>query len=536
MEFSEQEAKILQPYFTNLDKPVFALRNLPEVVKGAMFSRYSRTDKSLRRVLLDEFINVSESGFGEIVTIDSKEAEKQIIATKKAEEFYDRVLVGYGDDSVAELGGAHIACENVSNIATKILEDPRIGISPLEKSTRYVYFNEKVEGEYKYLKEPAIMQSKHAELYIETMNLLFDSYSFLIEPIKKFVIETNPREEGISDRAYNFTIRAKACDTLRGLLPASTLTNVGLYGNGRAFEYLITKMYSNPLIEIRELASSMQEELKKIMPSFVKRSNNEYGLQQQKFFKETTQEHEAKINRLLTFPKQSELVELVDFDKDAETKILAALMYNYSSHPYSQILEEIKNLSPQQKQQIISDNVKRRENRRNKPGRAFENAYYTFDILANYGCYRDLQRHRMMTQIKQDISTNHGFDVPIELIEAGYDDKFIECMQKAKQSFEIIQKDFIKESQYVVPFAFKIRWMIKMNLRQAFHLIELRTTRQGHPDYRKVCQQIFQKIQNVHPNLVESMKFVDLNEYKLERLEAEKKLDKKIEELNQKQN
>src|SRR3989338_2309393 len=245
-----EEIKILSQFCTNMDKPVFALRNLPEVVKGALFSRYSRAPYSLRMTLLREFIQKPEMGFSEIVNFQIDRGADEIVAIKKAEEFYDRVLVGYGDDSVAELGGAHIACENVSNIASKVLEDSRIGISPLEKSTRYVYFDEKDGGKYRYYIGKDMLGSKHADIYIETCNGLFDSYAKLVEPTKKWLMEKFPRAEE-SERAYNSTIRAKACDILRGFLPASTLTNVGLFGNGRSFEYLITKMSAHELLEVR---------------------------------------------------------------------------------------------------------------------------------------------------------------------------------------------------------------------------------------------------------------------------------------------
>src|SRR3989344_394055 len=233
MEFTEEEKKILQQFMTNLDKPIFALVNLPEVVKGALFSRYSRSTKSLRRVLLDEFIMKPEMGFKEIVGSQIAKGEEQIVAVKKAEEFYDRVLVGYGDDSVAELGGANLACEQISQIAAKVIEAPRIGISPLEKSTRYVWFNQKINSKYQYVIEPTLMNSRFADLYIDTCDLLFDTYSSLIEPMTKFVMERFPKEESVTDRAYNSAVRAKACDILRVFLPASTMTNVGLYGNGR---------------------------------------------------------------------------------------------------------------------------------------------------------------------------------------------------------------------------------------------------------------------------------------------------------------
>src|SRR5690349_20318449 len=260
--FTAEERELLAPFVTDLDAPVFGLRNLPEVVKGALFSRYSRSDKSLRRILLDEFIQAPESGFAALVGGQASDtaagAAAQLVAVQQAEAFYERVLIGYGDDSVAELGGAHLACEGVSNIAAKALEDSRIGISPLEKSTRYVVFNRKLDGRYRYLREPQVMASGHAAGYQAALDGLFDTYSALLEPTIDWVRAQTPRDAETSERAYNSATRAKACDLLRGLLPMAALTNVGLFGNGRAFEYLLTRLYASPLAELPALATQMQ--------------------------------------------------------------------------------------------------------------------------------------------------------------------------------------------------------------------------------------------------------------------------------------
>ncbi len=533
-EFSEEEAKLLSRFFTNMDKPIFALRNLPEVVKGALFSRYSRTDKSLRRVLLDEFISKQEMGFKEIVSFAAESGEDEMIATRKAEEFYDRVLVGYGDDSVAELGGAHIACENVSNIATKIMEDARIGISPLEKSSRYVYFNEKVGGNYRYWRDPAIMDSEFADLYVQTMDMLFDSYSKLIEPMKKFIIERHPQGDA-SDRAYAFTIRAKACDVLRVFLPAGTLTNMGMFGNGRAFEYLLTKMYSNDLAEIRQIAQQMQVELSKVIPSFVKRSNDQYGIATQQFWADTRHAIEQVVSEQLPLDSdKAEEVELIEWDEDAENKIVVAILYPQSTHPLHQLRRIVENMLPDQRKKIIDEYVSRRQNRRHRPGRAFEHAHYTFDLLGNYGGYRDLQRHRVLTQERQDLTIKHGYDTPPEMVEAGFIDDYRQAMEAARGAFLQISRKFPKEAQYVVPFGYRLRWYFHLNLRELYHLVELRTMQQGHPDYRRICQEMFRQVRTIHPRLVEHMRFVDMKSYDLERMEAEKRLDKKMEEMARK--
>jgi len=537
--FTHEEQQVLSRFCSNLDKPVFVLTNLPEAVKGALFSRYSRTDKSLRRVLLDEFINKPEAGFKEIVGEAVKSGAEQAVAIRKAEEFYDRVLVGYGDDSVAELGGAHIACEDVSNIASKVLEDSRIGLSPLEKSTRYVYFNQKnAEGKYKYYREPDIMKSPHAQLYERTCNLLFDTYSEMMPQVQKYVTDLNPKPADATDRAYASTVRAKVCDILRGLLPASALTNVGIFGNGRAFEYLLTKMYASELAEVRALAASMQTEFNSTIPSFVKRAppSDKYGSRTNAYLAET-----AKAMRQMTSTLTSQMnpenfgeVVLVDYDEDAEAKAIAAMLYPYAHASLKQLRDLASIMNGGERRRAIETYLGRRENRRHKPGRALENVYYTFDVLANYGAYRDLHRHRILTQERQELSTLHGYSVPPELKDIGILDKFEKCMDAANSAYLEISKTHPRQSQYIVPLAYKIRWYMKMSLREAYHFAELRSTAQGHPDYRRIAQEIYRKVGDVHPALVEYMRFVDLGEHKLERLEAEKKADEKMKEIEKK--
>ncbi|MEK6808923.1 MAG: FAD-dependent thymidylate synthase, partial [Nanoarchaeota archaeon] len=531
-ELTQEEKNLISNYFTNLDKPVFALINLPEVVKGALFSRYSRSAKGLRRLLLDEFILKQEMEFQQIV---GNNKEEQIVAIQRAEEFYERVLVGYGDDSVAELGGAHISCEQISQLTAKFVEGSRIGISPLEKSTRYVLFNKKIDGRYPYYLDPIIMNSEFADIYIGTCNLLFDTYSRLIEPMTMYFIEKNPKGDEISERAYNSSIRAKVYDVIRGLLPASTLTNVGLYGNGRAYEYLLTKMFSHPLTEIRDIARNMNEELNKVIPSFVKRCNDKHGKSTQDYIIQTNKDMQDFANRNFNIDKsQVEELTLVDYDISAETKVLSAMIYPYTRLPLKQIMEMINSMSENEKEEIVNVYYQRRQNRRHKPGRALENVYYCFDILANYGAYRDLQRHRVLTQEAQDLTVENGYDIPTELVNAGFENDYVECMNTVEHTFNQMYKKYPKQSQYVVTLGHKIRWYIRLNLRELCHLTELRTMRQGHSDYRRIAQKMYSKVKAVHPVLAKNIRFVDMNEYSLERIEAEKKIDTKLEEIKKK--
>ncbi|HEU5103117.1 MAG TPA: FAD-dependent thymidylate synthase [Roseiflexaceae bacterium] len=535
--FGEDERVLLAPFVTDLDAPIFGLRNLPEVVKGALFSRYSRTDKSLRRILLDEFIQAPESGFAAIVGGAAATGAEQIVAVRQAEAFYERVLIGYGDDSVAELGGAHVACEGISNIAAKALEDSRLGISPLEKSTRYVVFNRKLDGRYRYAREPRIMASRHAARYERALDGLFDTYSALLEPAIAAVRAGTPRDGATSERAYNSATRAKACDLLRGLLPMATLTNVGLFGNGRAFEYLLTRLYASSLDELPALAADMQRALDALIPSFVKRASSERGRAHQAYLRGMRERvlgvgswvlDAGTTENLAPNTQHLSPVTLVEYDPDAEVKTVAAIVYPHTDLPLEQVRELVGRLSAEERMALIQAYVGQRGSRFHRPGRAFEEPYYTFDILADLGAYRDLQRHRVLTQDRQRYTVRHGYVTPPELEDAGLAVGYAEALERAAETVEAIAVELPEQAQYAVPMAFRIRWRIKLNLRAAYHLAELRSAPQGHPAYRRIAQAIYAQIRAVHPTLAEGMRFVDMGDYALERLDAERRLDAKL--------
>ncbi|MGH7794945.1 MAG: FAD-dependent thymidylate synthase [Candidatus Binatia bacterium] len=539
-EFTAEEEARLAPIFTNLDRTTFGLK-LPQEVAGALFSRYSRSTKSLRRIFLDEFLGDPELGLKDLLGGESP-ASDDSAALKKARAFYERVLVGYGDDSVAQLGGAHLACENISNVAAKLLEDARIGIAPLEKSTRYVRFDQKdAGGNYLFYREPKIMVSRHRGAYVETMNLLFETYSQQMQPMLDHVAKSLPIEQlevrdpasgkGLSyseaakderlrrwaETAYRATVRAHACDVLRSYLPAATLTNVGMFGVGQAFEYLISKLLSHPLSEAQELAAAMNGELSQLIPSFIKRA------QRNEYLAATAAAAKALADHLgrTAAVSSSEPVVLIDYDNQAEEKILAAILYPHARAPLAALREATAKMSGSERRNILDEFLSKRRHRRDKLGRAFENVYYTFDILGNLGLYRDLHRHRILTQERQDFTTVHGYDTPPEIEEAGFKSEFQNCMKRAADLYEQIHRDLPAEAQYVVPFAYKIRWYMKMNLREAVHMVELRTMPQGHPDYRFICQEMWRKIEQIHPALAATGKFVNWQSYRLGRLQSE---------------
>ncbi|HUK55719.1 MAG TPA: FAD-dependent thymidylate synthase [Nitrospiria bacterium] len=538
--FSSQERERLLPFFTNLDRDTFGLK-LPQEVAGALFSRYSRSSKDLRRVFLDEFL-------GEFGAFHAPPAPDDTDSLKKARAFYDRVLVGYGDDSVAQLGGAHIACEGISNVAANLIEDARIGLAPLEKSTRYVRFDKKdSENEYLFYKEPRIMASRHASSYLEVMNLLFQTYARQMDPMIDFITRRLPitempfkhpqtgetltytdieREAELkkwAQTAYRGTIRAHACDILRGYLPASTKTNVGFFGTGQAFEYLLTKFYSHPLTEMRQLAEQMHAELNGMIPSFVKRARpNSYLRETHQNTRASAQQQTIGLDKA-----PSDAVVLVDYDADAEEKILSAILYPHARLPMTQLRAEIKSWDLDRRSRLLNAYLDRRKHRRDKPGRALEQAYYTFDLLGNLGMYRDLHRHRILSQERQDFSTEHGYDTPDELAQIGFKKDFDRCMIQAADLYDRIYADLPQEAQYIVPFAYRVRWYMKMNLRELVHIAELRTMPQGHPDYRSMVQEICRKVESLHPTLLRYATFIDRKEYRMGRLQSEMRTEYK---------
>jgi thymidylate synthase ThyX len=535
-EFSITEKKILSDHFSNTEDDVFAIITPRQVDRGALMSRYSRTDKSMRRIFLDEFLQNKTRG----------------------EEFYNRVLLEYGDDSVAELGEAQIAIEGLSNIAVKKIEDRRIGLSYLEKSSRYVAWNKKENGKYRFYRDPEIMKSRFADMYEESCNFSFDIYSKNIEPMVNYVREKYPIEKysfkdskdgkeklfsklknesdiKSANMIYRGSTKAKALDILRGLLPASTLTNVGITGNGRAFEYLLTVLGSSELKEEQDLASKIKKELDTTIKSFVRRADDKYGNAFQKYLKDVKNKSKSiAIKEIKSNPKKGQITKLVHYEseKNSIDIIITSIMYEQSpSTSYQDILQQVKKMSKDKKIKIINEFTKIRTNRRHRPSRAFENIYYTFDLCNNFGMFRDFHRHRALTLERQLLTTDHGYNMPNEIKVLGVEKDFKDCMNKTKETFDKIRIKLPEQGQYVVNFGYNYPYFMKMNLREACHLIELRTVPQGHVDYRRVAQQMFKQINKVHPNLSKIMKYVDMKEYDLERFESEKRTEEKRKKL-----
>jgi len=526
--FTEDEQAILRPYFTNIDQPVFALVNLPEVVKGALFARYSRSPKSLRRLFLDEF--VGDLDLSGDLSFDAT------IGLRRAEELYEKVFFEYGDDSVAQLGGVHLACEQASNILTKILEWGRL-MAYLEQSTRYLGYDARLStGHYRYYRAPEILDSPLGARYVGDMDRMFDTYAEMLPKAQTWLQQRYPQEAGDSDFVYRQAIRAKALDAVRGLLPASALSNVGIYGTGQAYEMLLLRMRSHPLPEARTYADMMLEELRKVIPSFLRRVDiAERGGEWGEYLAGTRNDTVRVLERIWpdaltpTIDDTLDEVALVDFDPEGEDKVLAAICFANTSLSDTEAMRRVSLLGHDDKVAILDAYVGERRNRRHRPGRAFERTDYRFELVTDYGAFRDLQRHRILTVEWQPLGPGLGFDVPAIIQEAGLGDDYAEAMDRSRSLHDDLRGEFPEQAGYAVALAFRIRYVMQMNAREAIHLIELRSGPQGHPSYRRVAQQMHRAIADDagHRAIAEAMRHVDHGASDLERLEGERRAEQR---------
>ena len=503
--FAADEMAVLRPYVTNVDRPIFAVRNLPEEVVAVLFAYYSRSRESLRRNLL-KLVQENDLDLERRLTWADLQQDDLALAKRKAKEFHEKWVVGYGHASVAEHAVAHLAVEDVSIVASKVLEDTRLA-SFTEKSTRYVVFDRD-----KFYREPRIVASPHAALYADTCGFLLDTYARLMEPVIAAIRTETPRGERQTERAHEGACRAKACDVLRYILPAATLTNIGMTINGRLLEHLITKLLSNPLAECHRIGTLLKAEAEQVIPTLIKYAGvSEYLRETGDAMESVAREHLAGIA-----PAEVPSVSLVRYPQNAEDRLVAAILYGYAVHPLAQIEERVRHLSEEEKASVVDEYLKHR-GPHDQPLRAFEHLTYTFDILVDFGAFRDIQRHRMLTQTPQETTAIHGYSRPPEIARYGLSAVFDEGMTRAQAAYEAIARDLPREAQYVLPLAFRKRVLFTWNLREIHHFVQLRSGRQGHISYRQIAQQVFREVERVHPLLAKYIR-VDLEDHSLARL------------------
>src|SRR5215475_10532925 len=535
--WSARDRHFLDAFATNPEGIVSILRNLPAEITGALCSRASRASGSLLEVLLREYIDPIVNGDDARLareledTIDflKEHGFKNILNNQRAQAFYSKWLSQYGDDSIAQVTGTHVIVWGISQVAMKFIEDQRVGLEPIEKSTRYVNFGSKVGGRYLYyIPKPDLLRHGLLADYTATVDRLFDTYVGLLPRLQQWLKANYDEKESILEK--------KAFDTLRGLLPMATVSQVAFRGNAQAFEYLINRTSAHPLEELRWFSREIKAELDKEIPSLLLRLADEKSADYQKYLSRRYEGVRKFLGDARLEASSRPQVRLVEFDQEAETKIAAGIIFQQNHAGWDDAMRQAKTLSAEARRKLFESYLAQRSARWQKVGRAFENAYLRFEIVMDIGSYRDLHRHRMMTQERQTFSTFHGYSVSSELQQAGLAAEFEEALGAADRLFrkmEPIDRDL---AQYAVPLAYRMRFYQWQNFRQLFWEAELRTVSQGHPDYRFIEQEKYRLVKDRFP-LIASYMQVDTNDYSIARrgteeriLDKEKRLRRKLRE------
>lgn len=550
-EYSAEERYNLAPFFTNLDKPVYVpLLSAPELI-GALCSRTSRAADDLRKIYLNEYVlpflnperGIKENdqaweakqqygnSLREFIDFLHKHSITDLFANPQARSFYVKWLAQYGDDSIAQMAGTHLVFSGLSQVAIKHLEDQRIGLAPIEKSTRYVNYSDKVNGQYKYYVDPNFEKLGLLTEYREAMDGLFDTYTALLPRLTEWLKNQFPEEK-------ESVVEKKAFDVLRGLLPTSTLSQVAFFGNGQAFEYMVSRSGHHPLAEVRWAAEAAYDELSQIVPAFLRRLKDEEKTELITEYQQYLAQKPARVSRFAKAvsptPSNEERddVQLTEYDMDGEAKIVAGILYNAEGAELSwnEYLAEAIRMTADQKREVLDAYLAGRTARWQKVGRAFENAYVRFDILMNIGGWRDLHRHRMHTQQRQLFSCRLGYDVPVEIAEAGMETEFRSAIDKVDRLYDKVVSIDPQLAQYVVTLAHKVRFTQYQNMREVFWEVELRTIPEGHPDYRVIEQKKFKLIETVYPLLAERM-MVNMGQYDFARRGQEERIQEKLRKM-----
>lgn len=514
---TEAGRKLLKQAVTNTDDNVYAFNDkMSPITIAAAMARLSRRADDMRITILDEFADAT---------------------TRKDEKLLQRVITAYGDDSVQQLVGQHVVVEGASNLLTKKLEWGRLA-SYLEQSTRYIFFDQRDEdGKYRYV-VPEHFDPATKATFVEIMDAIFSNYSAMVRQLTEYVRSNSNVPKKEQDVAWKGATRAQACDAVRAVLPVATKSTVGIFASGQALENLIMNLQSDELPEARETGDKILRESRKVLSTFLERADKPERGGATVAYRSTTKKQVKELADTMLpsshVPAEKE-VDLLNVWPRNELDIVPDMLYEHTNMSLREIQAAVDTWTYDEKEKVFLAYVGERLNRRHKPGRALEKIHYSWDLICDYGIFRDLQRHRMVDDLTwQDLTPRYGYEVPELVEEAGLTDLFEDCFELSlKLHRSLLSAGYEKEAQYATLLGHKMRWKITYNARQAFHLHELRTTPHGHPGYRKLVGQMHEKLSQKHPLLGDAMKFVNQDEDpELTRLAAERYTQFKLHKLS----
>ncbi len=496
----------------------------PLLVAAAM-ARLSRRADDLRQIYLDEFAASEE----------------------KADALLSRVITAFGDDSVQQLMPISLVVENASNLLTKKLEWGRLA-SYLEQSTRYIFFDQKVGDRYRYY-VPENLRPSIRRTYVDVMDDIFSLYSAMVHGVTEFVRKKveEPKEK-VARIAWLGATRAQACDAVRAVLPVATTSTVGIVASAQAIESLILHLESEPLEECSRVGLQILKEARKVAGVFFERTDLPerggamvaYRMAHREKISVIAKRLWNEADKINFKPDESIVgpkVTMVGYEPKDELELVSEFLFSECDMSMSEIYRIVDNWSEERKQEVLQEFLAGRLNRRHKPGRALERAHYEWEIIGDYGTFRDLQRHRMVDMWEwQRLTPSYGYEVTELVQEAGFTDTFQRCFQISSSLFRTMnQHSYEEEAQYATLLGNLMRYRFMVNARESFHIHELRTTPQGHPGYRKIVKEMHRQLCGVHPIIGGAMRFVNTGEDpELTRMAAELATQKKLDLLQKK--
>lgn len=496
----------LKPRVTDTEGPLYFFTDqISPITVGVAAARLSRSPGDLRGIILEEFYGKKEN----------------------RDEFTDRVVTEYGDESVMQLSPLQFVTEGVSNLMTKVIERSRL-MGYLEQSTRYIYFDQEVDGKWKYY-TPTNLDGELREQYELAMNHIFELYSEIVRGLTEYVRLQHPLTDKSKRQAWMASTRAQACDAARLVLPVATCSSVMVTANAQTVQNLYIHLKSLGYAEADEVAEGLLREARKLdgMKPFLRRTDAKHrggALSRYKRANRVAMRAEAQLYNAGR-PVQNVEVKLIDWGPRHEHSLVPRLLFEQSGESLEVLVQQTgRRFSPERCREIIEEYCGERFNRRAKPGRATEKAWFEWEIVGDYGTFRDLQRHRMLSGIEwQELTTRHGFDVPDLVVEAGFEDQFLRCFDLSVGLHAmLIDSGYSTEAQYATLLGHRMRYTFTANLRELFHLLELRTQPAGHPGYRSICQEMYRLLSGVYPTFAGQMIFINADEDpELTRMDAE---------------
>lgn len=503
--FSSEEARILGEFFTNTDKPVFVGQNLPPPVIGALIGRHSQSPDSMRRIFLNEFVYDQKRALHWAETHNEAVGISDFIDLAKADELIRKHFVGYGHDSLVATIPLIIGFERVSQLGAKGIENVRIGLSPIERSTRYGFFGDRIGGKYLYARSPVITNSPFARLYERVINDSLDLYAQLQEPVGEKYRRKFPDASGRRIRQMTF-------DATRVLLVAANYTNLGAMVNGQAAENMIIKLRASELAEHQELGQMIEEEISQVAPTLMERVKGDFGSRAVEYLCQRRREIRAFGKDFLSGIEPEETkkgVQVVGYDPEGENKVIASILWPGTNLSEQQVLEAVRKFTSEDKLRIVERYLGERPDRRSKPGRAFEEAPISFQLVCRFAEWRDLQRNRMLTPHWRLLDYSHGIDIGEDLEEFGYGQVVKEKIEALAEAHSIIAGEYPVEAQYLVAFGALMPYLFSTNVREVVHISELRTDPGGHKDYARHASDMAKQVIKVYPLLEKTFQFVN---------------------------